>query len=139
MAEIKESISILSNATSSHTGLGAAVIFCSVCIGSLIGIQLDLYLEIACVVRGSCYGNEGLIFTLSLIHPLVMKLFFSALILALLSLPLVFAIPFEKLRSIGILSYSALYQIKVLGSALILTSFILLFLSLPIMVFFINV
>ena len=139
MNKFKESVSISFNTTSSPTGLGMAVIFCSVCIGSLIGIQLDQYLEIACVVRGSCYGNEGLIFTVSLIHPLVMKLFFSAIILALLSLPLVFSVPFEKLRSIEILSYSALHQIKALGSALLLTAFILLLASLPIMVFFINV
>ncbi|PCJ16986.1 MAG: hypothetical protein COB04_09660 [Gammaproteobacteria bacterium] len=132
-------MSSYSNAVSSNTALGAAVIFCAFSLGSFLGLQLNLYLEVACAARGACYGNDGMIFTLSLIHPLVINLFFSSIMLAALSIPLIISIPFSQLRSAHLIDYTKLYEIKVLGAILLLNAALLLLLSFPLMIFFIGV
>lgn len=124
---------------SQHIALCATVFFSSACLGSFIGLQLDLYLDVACAVRGSCYGNEGIIFYTSLVHPLVLKLFFSSAVLMLLSTFLILSKPFKDMQLAGLFSENAVHQIKNLGVILLMVGGGLLALSVLFMAYFIRV
>jgi len=135
--------------TDSMVGFSAAIaeqralmvflIFVSICIGSFIGLQLDQYLDIACVVRGTCYGDEGMIYSASLIHPMVFKLLFSSLVLMAMALSIKAFTPFEMLRSTGLFSELNIAHIKKLASILFASGGLFLLLSLPLMVYSLSV
>ncbi len=135
--------------TDSMVGFSAAIaeqralmvfsIFASLCIGSFIGLQLDQYLDIACVVRGTCYGDEGMIYSASLIHPMVFKLLFSSLVLMAMALSIKAFTPFEMLRSTGLFSELNIAHIKKSASVLFASGGLFLLLSLPLMVYTLSV
>lgn len=128
-----------SGAISEQRMLMVFLIFASLCIGSFIGLQLDQYLDIACVVRGTCYGEEGIIYSASLIHPMVFKLLFSSLVLMAIALSLKVLTPFEMLKSTGIFSELNIAHIKKLASVLFASGGFFLLLSLPLMVYTLSV
>jgi hypothetical protein len=119
--------------------LTAILVFSSLCIGSFIGLQLDQYLNFACLVRGTCYGDEGFIYSASLIHPMVFKLLFSSLVMMALALSLKIFTPFEALKSTGFVSEQNTTDIKKLGTILFALGGFFLLLSLPLMVYSISV
>lgn len=135
--------------TNSMVGFSAAIaeqralmvflVFAALCIGSFIGLQLDQYLDIACVVRGTCYGDEGLIYSASLIHPMVFKLLFSSLVLMVMTLLLKVFTPFEMLQSTGLFSELNISHIKKSASILFALGGFFLLLSLPLMVYSLSV
>ncbi|MBL4607098.1 MAG: hypothetical protein JKY01_04640 [Pseudomonadales bacterium] len=133
------SLTNFSTAINQQQALAATLLFSSLCIGSFIGLQLDQYLDIACVVRGTCYGDDGIILSASLIHPMVFKMFFSSVVMIILALLLKVFTPFESLKQAGIISVSSATNIKKVGTGLIVAGAVFLLLSMPLMVYSLSV
>ena len=128
-------LTVFSEAMAEQRSIMVFLIFSSLCIGSFIGLQLDQYIDIACAVRGTCYGDEGLIHSASLVHPMIFKLLFSSMVVMIFALLLKTATPFEKLKSTGFYSENNVTQLKNLGTVLFILGGIFLMLCLPLMVY----
>ena len=134
MNSYANTVELYSSALSEQRRLMIFTLFASLCIGGFIGLQLDQYLDIMCVERGTCYGmDEGFVFNASLIHPMVIKLFLSSIILIAASAAIKSLVPFSSLKSVGIISENDIDQIKQLYTVLLFTGSIFLLLSLPLM------
>ena len=114
--------------------LTLAVLFSALCMGGLIGLQLDHFLEIKCAVRGTCYGDDSFAYNASLIHPLVIKLFLSSIALMGVSLLLKSGLLFDSLKTAGVMSEADVVHVKKMASALLNLGGIFLLLSIPLIV-----
>lgn len=127
-------VSLYSEALNEQMTLGILIVVSSLAIGSFIGLQLSDYLSIVCALRGTCYGEEsGFVYYASLIHPLLIKLGFSAALLVLFSLLLKMFIPFQALKTIGLMADKTETQFRLLTSATLLLGLGALLLLLPLM------
>lgn len=139
MNTYNNSLSAYSTAIAQHKPLGIMTVVASLSIGGYIGLQLDQFLNIACAVRGTCYGEEGFIYSASLIHPMVFKLFFSALAMMTFSILIAKALPFDSMKTADLLDETGALNIKRLGSALFLIGGVFLLLSMPLMIYSLSV
>ena len=114
--------------------LTLAVLFSALCMGGLIGLQLDHFLEIKCAVRGTCYGNDSFAYNASLIHPMVIKLFLSSIALMGVSLLLKSGLLFSSLKTAGVMSEADVVHVKKIASVLLSLGGVFLLLSIPLIV-----
>lgn len=132
--QVTHSLSLYSEAMSQQRIVGVLMLVLSLAIGSFIGLQLSEYLAIMCAVRGTCYGEEsGFVYYASLVHPLLIKLSFSAVFLMLLSRALKRFTPFQALESIGLIADKAKIQIQLLANMVLLFGATSLVFLLPLM------
>ena len=134
MNSISNPIVEYSNVLSGKLTLTMTVLFLALCVGGLIGLQLDHFLEIKCAVRGTCYGDTGFAYNVSLIHPLVLKLFLSSAALMAVSLLLKSGLLFDSLKIAGVMSEEDGVHVKKMASALLSLGGIFLLLSIPLIV-----
>ena len=112
-----------------NTNFAIVLVFTSLSIGSLIGLQLQSYIEVMCVLRGECYGQAAWIHVASLIHPLNTCLFFSAITLMIFSVSSVRIFPLDSVQSAGLMLKTSIQTLRNTASLLLSTSAVLIFIT----------
>ena len=112
-----------------NTNFAMMLVFTSLSIGSLIGLQLQSYIEVMCVLRGECYGQAAWIHVASLIHPLNTCLFFSAVILMIFSVSSVRIFPLSSVQSAGLMLKTSAQTLKRTAALMLSTSAIFIVLT----------
>ena len=95
-----------------NSNFAVILAFTSLCIGSFIGLQLQSYIDVMCVMRGECYGRMDWIHVVSLIHPVVLCLFFSAAVLMIFSVSSARIFPLNSIQSVGFMHNTSAQALK---------------------------
>ncbi|HEX4974578.1 MAG TPA: hypothetical protein VFV48_01715 [Pseudomonadales bacterium] len=125
-------VRLYSEAINDQLTMGVLIFVSSLSIGSFLGLQLSNYIEIMCATRGTCYGEEsGFVYYASLIHPLLIKLCFSAVLLMLFSHFLKTLVPFHMLKAVGLIADKTEKQFRLLTRVTLLFGLCALVFLLP--------
>lgn len=135
MSSFSNPVAEYSKTFTSQSAFAVTIIFLSICVGGLFGVQLDYFLEIKCAVRGTCYGDQDLVHHISPIHPGVVKLFLSSLALMGISSLVKSGLFFKLFKSADLLTDSASKGLKNLGKNLFVLGGIFVLMSFPLMTF----
>lgn len=113
-----------------NSNFAVILAFTSLCIGSFIGLQLQSYIDVMCVMRGECYGRMDWIHVVSLIHPVILCLFFSAAVLMIFSISSPRVLPLNSIQSVGFMRTTSAQTLKKTSLLMLSVSIAFIILSL---------
>lgn len=88
---------------SANHSLALSVILAAAILGGFFGLQLHQYLDVACNMRGECYGRTDWVYVASLIPIHVITVGMVSAWLLLFSLFVLFAFPLEFVQKLSLL------------------------------------
>ncbi len=109
----------------SRSQVAVPLVLVAAVIATFIGLQLQQYLQVACIVRGECYGRDDWLYLVSLISVPVTTLMMASGLLLVFSLlaPFLFPLRFlqaqELFTEVGQQSVSATAKLLALISGII--------------------
>jgi hypothetical protein len=86
----------------SRSQVAAPLVLVAAIIAIFIGLQLQQYLQVACIVRGECYGRGDWLYLVSLISVPVTTVMMATGLLLVLSLLAPFLFPLRFLQAQGL-------------------------------------